>query len=173
MEMKENTEKLVLKEINQVCVVVNDLKKSMEYYWTTFGIGPFTIHTYEPPFLTDMMIRGKPADYRMKIAFAKMGSIQLELIQPLGESIYAEFLNEKGEGIHHVGCYVDNLDEAVAVVEKQGISVLQSGKRPGSGYAYLDTEKTLGAIWELIQRPTEMPTPEAIWPETENPTPDT
>jgi len=65
---------------------------------------------------------------------------------------------------------VDNLDEAVAVVEKQGISVLQSGKRPGSGYAYLDTEKTLGSIWELIQRPTEMPTPEAIWPETENST---
>ena len=166
--MQESNEKLVLKEINQVCVVVNDLKKSMEYYWHTFGIGPFTIHTYEPSFVTDMMIRGERVDYRMKIAFAKMGSIQLELIQPLGESIYAEFLREKGEGIHHIGCYVDNIDDAVAMAEKQGLTVMQSGKRPGSGYAYLDTEKTLGAIWELIQRPTKRPPPEAIWPETEN-----
>jgi len=172
--MKEsNTEKLILKEINQVCVVVSDLMKSMEYYWTTFGIGPFTIYTYESPIVTDMMIRGKPVDYRMKIAFAKMGSIQLELIQPLGESIYTEFLNEKGEGIHHVGCFVDNLDEAVAVLEKQGIGVLQSGKRPGGGYAYMDTEETLGSIWELIQRPTEMPPLEAIWPETDDSTPET
>ena len=166
--MKENnSEKLVLKEINQVCVVVKDLQKSMEYYWSTFGIGPFIIYTYEPPFVTDMEIRGKPKDYRMKIAFAQMGAIQLELIQPLGESIYTEFLNEKGEGIHHIGCYVDDLNEAVTILEKQGISVLQSGKRPGGGYAYMDTEETLGAIFELIRRPTSTPTPEAIWPDTE------
>ena len=169
--MKEsNNEKLILKEINQVCVVVKDLQKSMEYYWSTFGIGPFTIYTYEPPYVTDMKIRGKPKDYKMKIAFAKMGAIQLELIQPLSESIYTEFLNEKGEGIHHIGCYVDNLDEAVAIMEKQGISVLQSGNRPGGGYAYMDTEKTLGVIFELIRRPTSMLTPVAIWPETEEST---
>jgi len=167
---ESNSEKLILKEINQVCVVVKDLQKSMEYYWSTFGIGPFTIYTYEPPYVTDMKIRGKPKDYRMKIAFAKMGAIQLELIQPLGESIYTEFLNEKGEGIHHIGCYVDDLDEAVAIVEKQGINVLQSGKRPGGGYAYMDTEKTLGAIFELIRRPTSMLTPEAVWPDTEKST---
>ena len=166
--MKESdNEKLVLKEINQVCVVVKDLQKSMEYYWSTFGIGPFTIYTYEPPFVTDMKLRGESKDYKMKIAFAKMGAIQLELIQPLSESIYTEFLNEKGEGIHHIGCYVDDLDEAVAIVEKQGIKVTQSGRRPGSGYAYLDTEETMGAIFELIQRPTSTPTPEAVWPETE------
>jgi 4-hydroxyphenylpyruvate dioxygenase-like putative hemolysin len=167
---ESNDQKLILKEINQVCVVVENLEKSMEYYWSTFGIGPFTIYTYEPPFVTDMMIRGKPTDYRMRIAFAKMEAIQLELIQPLGESIYTEFLNEKGEGIHHIGCYVDHLDEAVALLKQQGIGVLQSGNRPGGGYAYMDTEKTLGAIWELIQRPTSMLTPEAIWPDTEKST---
>jgi len=162
-----NDEKLLLKEINQVCVVVKDLKKSMEYYWSTFGIGPFTIYTYEPPFVSDMKIRGEPKEYSMKIAFAKMGTIQLELIQPLSESIYTEFLEKKGEGIHHIGCHVDDLDEAVAMVEKQGIKVTQSGKRPGGGYAYLDTDETMGAIVELIQRPTGTRTPEAIWPETE------
>lgn len=103
----------------------------------------------------------------MKIALANMGSIQLELIQPLSASIYTEFLNERGEGIHHIGCFVDNLNEAVAMVKKQGISVIQSGNFPGGGYAYLDTEKTLAAICELIQMPTETPPPEAIWPEIE------
>jgi hypothetical protein len=115
-----------------------------------------------------MKLRGEPKEYRMKIAFAKMGAIQLELIQPLSESIYTEFLNEKGEGIHHIGCYVDDLDTAVAIVEKQGINVIQSGKRPGGGYAYLDTEGTMGAIFELIRRPTSTPTPEEIWPDIKN-----
>ncbi|MBC8228779.1 VOC family protein [bacterium] len=165
--MQGNNEKLVLNQINQVGVVVNDLKKSMEYYWNTFGIGPFAIYTFEPPLVTDMMIRSKPVEYRMKIALANMGSIQLELIQPLSASIYTEFLNERGEGIHHIGCFVDNLNEAVAMVKKQGISVIQSGNFPGGGYAYLDTEKTLAAICELIQMPTETPPPEAIWPEIE------
>lgn len=164
----DTTRKLILKEINQVSVVVSDLAKSMERYWTTFGIGPFYIYTFQPPVITDMTVRGKPAEHSMKVALAQTGAIQLELIQPLGgESIYKEFLNEKGEGIHHLGCVVDNLDEAIATTENQGISVIQSGRFPGGGYAYLDTERTLGTILELVQMPPEMPPPEAIWPETE------
>ena len=91
------TERFVLKEINQICVVVKDLKSSMESYWKLFRLGPWSVYTFAPPELTDTIVRGKPKKHSMKIALTNIGPLMFELIQPLeGESIYKEFLEKKG-----------------------------------------------------------------------------
>ena len=149
----------------QIAVVVKSIDETVKFYQELFAIGPFEIREANFPNAT---YYGKKAGYRGKRAFAQLGPVTLELIELIeGKTVHEDFLKEKGEGLHHIGCYVDILDEAVAIMEKQGISVLQSGNRPGGGYAYMDTEKTLGAIFELIRRPTSMLTPVAVWPETE------
>ena len=90
-------EKIVLKQVLQVSVVVEDLQKSMERYWDLFGIGPWEVFTFQPPDLTHPAIRGKSKPYTMKLALAQIGSMAFELIQPLtGPSIYQEFLDRKG-----------------------------------------------------------------------------
>jgi catechol 2,3-dioxygenase-like lactoylglutathione lyase family enzyme len=158
MDIKE-----LFKGIDQVGLVVHNIEKSLEHYTTMFGIGPWQIYTFQPPLVTDMTFRGKPAIYRMKIALTMLGSVMLELIEPLeGENIYKEFLDARGEGVHHIGCYIDNLDQGVQAMEQVGIKVLQSGRFVDGGYAYLDTEKSLGIIFELIQMPSQMPPAEAI-----------
>lgn len=159
-------EKVKLKSIDQVCVVVRDIQKAVEHYWKILGIGPWSIYTVKAPELTDTTVRGKLTVFSMKLAFAEVGSMMIELIQPLkGESVYKEFLVEKGEGIHHVASYeVDDLDKAIALLEKHGIGVLQSGRWKGASFAYMDTEKTLGAIVELVKRTAEFPSPEASYP---------
>lgn len=82
--------KVQLKEINQICVVVNDLQASMERYASRFGIGPWSIYTFEPPAHTGASVRGKPVLFRMRIAMAQVGPLTWELIEPLeGESIYS------------------------------------------------------------------------------------
>lgn len=158
--------KFVLKEINQVCVVVEDLKGSMERYWKLFGLGPWSVYTFAPPELTDMIVRGKPETYSMKIGLTNIGPLMFELIQPLeGESIYKEFLEKKGEGLHHIASFkLDDVEEAIEYLKKQGISVLQSGRWHGSYFAYMDTEKTLGMVVELVKRTKERPPPEEIYP---------
>lgn len=160
------SEKIELKAIDQVCVVVKDIQKAIEHYWKIFGIGPWSIYTAVPPELTDTTIRGEPKRFSMKLAFAKVGHVMLELIQPLeGESIYKEFLAEKGDGVHHIASYkVDDLDKAIALLEKRGIRVLQSGRWGGASFAYMDTEKVLGVIIELVKRTTAFPHPEATYP---------
>jgi 4-hydroxyphenylpyruvate dioxygenase-like putative hemolysin len=157
---------MLLRTIDQVCVVVNDIQKAVQQYWNIFGIGPFSIYTVAPPELTDTTVHGKPEYYSMKLAFAKVGTVMLELIQPLkGESVYKEFLVEKGEGIHHIATYeVDDLDSAIALLGKYGIGVLQSGRWQGASFAYMNTEKALGAIIELVKRTTGFPQPEATYP---------
>ncbi len=142
----------VFKQINQVGLVVKDLQKSMEHYWNDFGIGPWEVFTFEHPLVQNMTIKGEPAQYRMKLALARMGKVTIELIQPLeGDTTYKEFLEKKGEGIHHLGIFVENMDEEIARLKEQGIGVIQSGRYPGGGYAYMDTEDQLGTIFELIQ----------------------
>ena len=45
----------------------------------------------------------KPIVARANIAWIQLGNVELELIEPRDEySVYAQFLREKGPGIHHV-----------------------------------------------------------------------
>jgi methylmalonyl-CoA/ethylmalonyl-CoA epimerase len=106
----------------------------------------------------------------MRLAFCFSDNVQHELIQPLdGPSIYHDFLAERpGGGLHHIGLVVPHLDPAVAQMEAAGYRVIQGGRgyglRGDGGFAYFDTEPTLGVLLELIERPAERVAPEMVYP---------
>ena len=79
-------------KINQVTMVVRDLDAAVRDYWERLRIGPWRIMTFKPPDVRDMTYRGKRQDYRMRIALAMCGDVQLELIEspegPKGSSLY-------------------------------------------------------------------------------------
>ena len=117
-----------------------------------------------------MTFRGQNQGYTMKLALAQVGDMMYELIEPVqGPNTYEEFLNEHGEGLHHLGYLVDDIDEAIRQMETAGYKLLQSGRGFGANddgaYAYFETEGALGHIVEAIQMPPEMPPPERIYPE--------
>lgn len=160
---------LPISQIDQVCVVVRDLHRAMEQYWSQLKMGPWRVYTYGSPLVKDMTYRGRPADYRMRVAFTQYGPLVFELIQPLqGPTIYDEFLERCGEGIHHFGSYVPSLDQALVQASAAGFTVTQSGRgfgvRGDGGYASLDTEDALGAVFELIEAPAERYPPEEVYP---------
>ncbi len=76
----------------------------------------------------------------------------LELLQPVeGQGIYRDFLNEHGEGIHHLGhVRVDNMDEAIDALGKAGFPCIETGGDPAIHvWAYVDTTEVFGYIIEL------------------------
>lgn len=161
--------RLPISKIDQVCVVVRDLRRAMDQYRSKLGLEPWRIYTFGAPRVKDMTYRGQPANFSMHVAFAQFGAVQFELIQPLtGPTIYHEFLERNGEGIHHFGVWVPNLDRAIAEARAAGFEVIQSGRRYGvrgdGGFAYLDTERALGAIYELIEVPAERYPPDEVYP---------
>jgi len=90
---------------------------------------------------------------RMRLAIAPWGTVDLELIQPLeGKTIYDGFLATHGEGLHHLGCVIQRITDRIESFQELGVQVLQSGKRQGSSWAYMDTEPLAGIIIELIER---------------------
>jgi catechol 2,3-dioxygenase-like lactoylglutathione lyase family enzyme len=137
-------------------LVVKDMDKAIKYF-EALGVGPF------PPFLggpgmpvTGKTVRGKPSDYDMDLRLARgdMGGMGLELIQPLkGRSVYGEFLEKKGEGLHHLAFGVDDLDAEIADMEKRGFKVIQTGAFGTAKFAYFESEKPGGMLIELCQAP--------------------
>ena len=152
-------ETIKLPEVGQIGIVVRDLEKTVDYYLSTFGIGPFKIVEVE---YYEATFHGRPGPLKIRIGLARMGQVTLELIEPPeGEGTHREFLENRGEGLHHLGFYVPDVDSEAAKFQEQGIEVIQRGRRVGGGYAYMDTEKVGGVIFELIERAPRPPSSSA------------
>jgi methylmalonyl-CoA/ethylmalonyl-CoA epimerase len=151
MEVNQKiVQKLNLPDMSQIGIVVKDVNRTIEHYEKVLGLGPFVV-----PEITyfDTHYHGRPANFSFKMGFCSLGTVELELIEPLAPpTIYHDFLKEKGEGIHHLGFDVKDMDEKILLCKGLGIDVLQMGRTPAGGFAYLNTEKIGGVIFELIQR---------------------
>ena len=144
-------------KLEQVCMVVRDLDKSVESMRNTFGIGPWDFHMVDASSTRNMTYYGKPARFSFKVARThnKLGGIEIELIEPIeGDNIYSDFLREYGEGIHHLGWYmVDSMEafnESTQALEKAGFSCIMSGRTPRAAFAYFDTTMVLKTVLEVI-----------------------
>jgi hypothetical protein len=139
--------------ISQVAVVCHDLQKTMETYTSLLGWGPWNVYRHEPPRLHDTELYGEPAEYTMLGAETHVGEIGFELLQPLeGNSIYREWLEQHGEGLHHVAVMLHDLKESTELRKRfadQGMQVSMGGKIGTSiEFYYLDTEPQLKIILE-------------------------
>jgi hypothetical protein len=155
--------------IAQVAILVKDLEKTVENYWTLFGNGPWLFYTYAKPLVRQMSYYGQPAEYQMRIALSQIGPMRIELIEATeGDSIYADFIKEHGYGVHHLGILVEDMNNALAQAHSARFNMIQDGSGfglDGDGhYAYLETEESLGVTLELIQRPKARIQPEKIYP---------
>jgi len=142
------------RRIIQISTVVKDLQQSMENHWKILGIGPWDVYTLSSETVTGFTLYGRAVEgpFKFMLAVASRGDIQFELIQPVkGCSIYENFLKKCGEGLHHVKEKVDeeDLDQVLKEFKKKGIEVILSGKFDGDLFYYLDTEHTLGYVFEI------------------------
>jgi 4-hydroxyphenylpyruvate dioxygenase-like putative hemolysin len=68
--------------------------------------------------LGSMTARARPGASNM------IGRVQWELIEPLDDkSVYARFLAEKGEGVHHIALAPSSFDQAIAAAGKRGTNL--------------------------------------------------
>jgi hypothetical protein len=99
--------------------------------------------------------RGRPADFVADISLSYAGDTQLELIAPLtGESIYTEFLDSAGPGLHHICVEVDDVEAALAEL---GADVVQRGVMPGGmEFAYVSAADAGVPYIEIAHIPDEI-----------------
>ena len=141
---------LKIETFNQIGFIVRDVEKAAKVWETLFGIGPFQILQRAPE---ETIYKGKKEVFQIKNALARIGPIQLELVEVIqGNCCQKDFLEETGGGLHHLAVFVDDLDEALKTMKELGIEVLQIGTAAGSiRFAYLDTKAQLGFVLEFMQ----------------------
>ena len=153
------------KNIAQVCLLVADVEKSAEIWRRIFNWGisdEFEITRQHDH--TKATYYGEPTDARAKIAHCGIGDIHFEILQPLEPpSSWQDYLDRRGEGIHHVAFFVPDTAEALAPYLAAGYQVAHQGLFTGQGgmYTYLDTDKDMGIIIELLETYGEVSLPPA------------
>jgi hypothetical protein len=89
--------------------------------------------------------RGKDFTIKLKLAFAKAGSLEIEVIEAVGEpSPYSEHLERHGEGLHHVRFKVQKLQETLQAMEAAGYVNVYSGDAGTVLFAYVECPAKLG-----------------------------
>lgn len=142
--------------LTQVGFVVRDIETTKKKFAQFFGIEPprhFDGGKFE---VTGTTVMGKPApDANCLLAFFDAGpNVQIELIQPNGvKSTWQDFLDEHGEGIHHIAFQVKETDNVILSCENFGMKCVQRGKYGGGNgeYTYMDATKDLKCIIELLE----------------------
>jgi len=143
-------------KFHHVAVAVRDMEKSIKFY-ETLGIGPF------PPLigpsgaaLTGKTVRGEPMDYQIDLRHAKsgIGDLKFELIEPLeGETPVKEFLDQRGEGIHHLAVGVKDIKAELEKLKAKGVPLVDQEPRIGAGghkIAFLHPKATK-ILLELVE----------------------
>ena len=105
--------------------------------------------------------RGQPADFIADISFSYAGDTQLELIAPMsGRSVYTEFLETRGPGLHHIcveAADAESFEAAVADAGRAGAPVVMAGTMPGGmRFAYVSAEDSGVPYVEIAYIPPDI-----------------
>lgn len=154
-------------DLDQIGIVVNDVVAFTQQLTRLFGLGPFRIFEWPLEGVDPKATyHGQPGNYRLLLAFATVGKIQLEIVQPLeGQNIYSDFLRDHGPGMHHFRLTIPEFDNAVKSMKAAGIENIASGTgmHVGSEWAYFDTTRILEGVTVELRTRLEEAGGEGTW----------
>jgi len=130
----------IFRNLHHICIVVRDLEKSKAYYESA-GIGPWQPFPSLDAFRHDLKVPDADAFVRLKYSYAVLDNVQIQLCEPPeGNTLQRRFLEERGEGVFHLGFTVENCDAGERDGVAAGLAVLMHGRKAdGSGFTYFDT----------------------------------
>lgn len=141
--------------VHHIGAIVRDADK-LAAVLESLGMGPFNSFSVT---VKERIIYGKRSeDFKARSRQTHAGQVRLELVQPIaGKSPQMDFLDERGEGLHHIAFLVSNIDEVEAeTVKKTGLGVtFRSRYLNGGATTYFDSDKVGGIVFELFQRPSD------------------
>ncbi|MFS0656331.1 methylmalonyl-CoA epimerase [Bacillus sp. 179-C3.3 HS] len=91
----------------------------------------------------------------VKVSFAKLGDVHIELIEPLSEqSKLHTFLTKRGEGLHHIALKTEEISHDLSHLDRLNIKLLQKTAQMGAfgkRIAFISPKETAGVLVELCE----------------------
>jgi methylmalonyl-CoA/ethylmalonyl-CoA epimerase len=139
-------------KLAQVAIVVADMLVSRARFAALLGVAEPEIIETLPGEEVRLNYRGRSTNAKARLAFFDLGGVQLELIQPIGiDSAWAEDLDAKGERVHHLAFWTDDMKETVATLDEHGAPLIMRGDMGEGQYAYFDGVPQFGVMLEILE----------------------
>ena len=92
---------------------------------------------------------------KVKTAFFRTGENKIELLEGMDpDGVIARFISKKGEGLHHIAFGVENLEERITALKKEGFEFISEVPKMGADnkmIVFLHPKCTNGVLVELCQ----------------------
>jgi len=144
----------LLTRLDHVGIACRDLRRAIDMYRETFGLGVLTLEENEEQGVREAMLAVGPSG-ATGAGPGSLGVSYIQLLEPLApDTPVGRFIARRGEGIHHVGYGVADIREALATVAGTGIRLVDERPRHGSmgaSIAFLHPGDLGGVLTELVQ----------------------
>jgi methylmalonyl-CoA/ethylmalonyl-CoA epimerase len=131
----------LLTDVDHVGIAVTDLEAAVDEYRRAFGVEP--VH------------RERVEDQGVDEVLFKVGTSYIQLLGALGtETPVGKFLERRGEGVHHVGYRVTDINRTLEQLRAAGVPLVDEAPRPGSRgttVAFAHPKGFRGVLVELVQ----------------------
>jgi len=91
----------------------------------------------------------------VKTSFFKVGTNKIELLESTREdSPIAKFINNRGEGVHHIAFEVNDIEKEIVRLKREGFVVISKKPKKGAdnkNVVFLHPKSTNGVLIELCQ----------------------
>jgi 4-hydroxyphenylpyruvate dioxygenase-like putative hemolysin len=142
----------VVEDIVQIGLVVRDAAATALQYRKLLGVQDWYLNEVDTDRGKGRQFhhRGQAIKAKALIAWARVGNVELELIEPRDEdSAYAVFLRDKGPGIHHVMFGCADYEACGRRLTEQGVAELAGGELQQTRFKLFDARDSLGIICEI------------------------
>jgi len=136
----------------QTGYVVREVDVAEEWFQRVMGVPSF-FRMENVAFGEGCSYRGRPADAVAHLSIGYLGETQIELIESVrGPSIYTEFLERKGPGLHHLAFAVPDFGASVAALREagRGASRLSKAKRRAAAKRVRDAIESLPEAHRVV-----------------------
>ena len=136
-----------IKKIDHIGIAVKNLDQEIGKYQKIFGLKSIKIETLEP--------------IKVRIAFIPVGEVLVELLEPTepGAGRIGQFIEEKGEGFHHLAYRVDDIEQIMEQLRQLNVPFRDKEPRDGgddSRIAFIEPAFTQNVLIELVERKREI-----------------
>jgi len=136
----------MLTRIDHVGIACHDLASAVAFYESTFGLIVASREENAEQGVREALLR---------VADAPAGASYVQLLEPLGpDTPVGRFLARHGEGVHHIGYGVTDIEAALASIGAAGVRLIDARPRHGSmgaSIAFLHPKDVGGVLTELVQ----------------------
>jgi methylmalonyl-CoA/ethylmalonyl-CoA epimerase len=136
----------MLTKVDHIGIVVRNIDEALDIYKRAFDLDPIKKEVIE--------------ETKLKIAFVQVGEVLIEFVEPMepGFGMIGQFLDEKGEGLHHIAYRVEDIEASIERMRQANIPLMDEEPQPGadaSRIVFLESTCTQGVVTELVERDRE------------------